>query len=135
MSGETDLAVLLKSINPILQDGEYVFCNISHQGSDWERLNPICVFCENEGITFVLRREYADQATIPYLSIFRMIKLSVHSSLDAIGFLAEITSKLAQHNISVNPISVYYHDHLFVPASRAFEVIELLREFSINGRS
>lgn len=57
MSGETDLAVLLKSMNPILQDGEYVFCSISHQNRDWGKLDPICFFREDEGLTLVLRRE------------------------------------------------------------------------------
>ncbi|MGL6341627.1 MAG: ACT domain-containing protein, partial [Waterburya sp.] len=41
-----------------------------------------------------------------------------------------ITGKLAEHGISVNPISAYYHDHLFVPASRAQEAMELLQELS-----
>ncbi len=131
MSGEIDLAVLLKSMNPILREGEYVFCSISYPDNDWVRLNPICFFREDEGLTLVLRRESADQASLPYLSIFRMITLSVHSSLDAVGFLAAIASKLAKRGISVNPISAYYHDHLFVPASQASEVIKVLREFSM----
>ena len=48
-----------------------------------------------------------------------MITLSVHSSLDAVGFLAAITNKLAAAAISFNPVSAYYHDHLFIPANRA----------------
>ncbi|WP_236738880.1 ACT domain-containing protein [Chroogloeocystis siderophila] len=53
------------------------------------------------------------------------------TSLDAVEFLATITSKLAQYSISVNPVSAYYHDLLFVPAARAREVMQLLHEFSI----
>lgn len=55
---------------------------------------------------------------------------SVHSSLSAVGFLAAITGKLAERGISVNPVSAYDHDHLFVPVSRSDEVMELLQEFS-----
>lgn len=130
MTGKTDLAVLLKSMNPILRDGEYVFCSVDSENSDWLKLGPIATFREDEGLTLVLRRECADAAKIAYPSVFRMITLSVHSSLDAVGFLAEIATKLARHGISVNPVSAYYHDHLFVPAIRAFEVMELLGQFS-----
>lgn len=131
--GETDLDTLLKSMNPILQDGEYVFCSINAQdrdSRDWISLEPISFFREVEGLTLVLRREVAEQANLPYGATFRMITLSVHSSLEAVGFLATITGKLAKSGISVNPISAYYHDHLFVPTARALAVMELLREFS-----
>ena len=52
------------------------------------------------------------------------------SSLDAVGFLAEITVKISQFGISVNPISAYYQDHLFVPSEKAHEVMKLLAEFA-----
>lgn len=128
MPGETNLSVLLKSMKPILHDKEYIFCSVSHQNTS--HLDPICVFREDEGITLVLTRECADANHILYSSVFRMITLSVHSSLDAVGFLAAITSRLADHGISVNPISAYYHDHLFIPASRVHEVEALLQALS-----
>ena len=128
MPGETNLSVLLRSMQPVLREGEYVFCSIDHQDSNYPELNPVCLFYEDEGLTLILSRECADATALPYTSVFRMITLSVHSSLDAVGFLAAITSKLAQHSISVNPVSAYYHDHLFVPASRVDEVMELLQE-------
>jgi hypothetical protein len=59
-----------------------------------------------------------------------MITLTVQSSLEAVGFLAAITTKLATHGISVNAISAYYHDHLFVPADKAEIAMRLLQEFS-----
>lgn len=130
MPGEPNLSVLLKSMQPILRDEEYVFCSVCHQDRQYLALNPVCIFREDEGLTLVLRREGADVAELTYTSIFRMITLSIHSSLDAVGFLATITGKLAEHGISVNAISAYYHDHLFVPISRAAEVMELLQELS-----
>lgn len=130
MPGETNLSVLLKSMQPILREGEYVFCSVDHHDELYLRLDPLCVFREEEGLTLVLLRNCADAHHLAYTSVFRMITLSIHSSLDAVGFLAAITNHLAQHGISVNPISAYYHDHLFIPASRAKEVMVLLQELS-----
>lgn len=130
MSGETELNTLLQSMQPILCQGEYVFCSINHQDNRYSQLNPVGIFKEDEGITLILRREQADAVTLSYTAVFSMITLSVHSSLEAVGFLAAITGKLAQHNISVNPVSAYYHDHLFVPVSSTKDVMKLLEEFS-----
>jgi len=49
------------------------------------------------------------------------------SSLDAVGFLAAITSRLAEAGISVNAVWGYQHDHLFVPDQKATEVLNLLQ--------
>ena len=130
MTGETNLNVLLRTIKPILCEEEYVFCSIESQAKKWIELNPVCFFREQEGFTLILVRQQADAAALSYGSIFRMITLSVHSSLDAVGFIAAITGKLAASGISVNPVSAYYHDHLFVPASQVDEVMKLLRDFS-----
>ena len=130
MSGETNLSILLRSMRPVLCQREYVFCSISHQDSRAFNFDPVGLFREAEGLTLVLQREQADAAALPYTSVFCMITLSIHSSLEAVGFLAAITGKLAEQGISVNPISAYYHDHLFVPASRAQAVMALLQEFS-----
>jgi uncharacterized protein len=128
MSGETNLSKLLQSMQPVLCPGEYVFCSISD--SSYFYLDPIGLFKEDEGLTLILEREKADAASLPYTSVFSMITLSLHSSLEAVGFLAAITSKLAEHNISVNPVSAYYHDHLFVPIAHADETMNLLQEFT-----
>ncbi|MEB3359232.1 MAG: ACT domain-containing protein [Synechococcales bacterium] len=130
MSGETNLQNLLRSIEPILQPGEYVFCSLDAQRSYPANLDPICSFREAEGLTLILNREQAEAVALSYEVTFCMITLSVHSSLEAVGFLAAVAGKLAEYNISVNPVSAYYHDHLFVPASRAQEAMALLRELS-----
>ena len=48
-----------------------------------------------------------------------MITLDIHSSLEAVGFIARIANVLALHDMGVNPVSAFYHDHLFVPEKRA----------------
>ena len=132
MPGETNLSLLLKSIQPILREGEYVFCPIDRQNLSFFMADAIGIFHEEEGTTIILSRHCADANKLNYSSVFRLITLSVHSSLEAVGFLAAIATKLAEHGISVNPVSAYYHDHLFVPASRASEAMDLLNEFSEN---
>ncbi|MBE9012011.1 ACT domain-containing protein [Pseudanabaenaceae cyanobacterium LEGE 13415] len=131
MSGETDLTTLLKSINPVLKQGEYVFCSVDFE--DWLRLNPIGIFREDEGLTLILDQQIADQFNLTYAATFRLITLSVHSSLEAVGFLAAITQKLAEHQISVNAISAYYHDHLFIPVEKADQAIDLLCHMNENA--
>ena len=68
------------------------------------------------------------QATTASTFPCRMITLSVHSSLDAVGFLAAVTAKLATAGMGVKPASAFYHDHLFVPAGPAEGAMRLLAE-------
>nr|WP_281404536.1 ACT domain-containing protein [Pyxidicoccus fallax] len=56
--------------------------------------------------------------------------MSVHSSLEAVGFIAAVSTRLAAHGIGVNPVAAYFHDHLFVPSARATEALALLESFA-----
>jgi len=44
-----------------------------------------------------------------------------------VGFLAAITTMLAAKDISVNAVSAYFHDHIFVPYERREDAMECLR--------
>jgi uncharacterized protein len=128
--GETDLAKLLRNMKPELHAGVFVFCSILADKEIPAELKPIHLFREREGTTLVLRREEAESAGFSHQFASRLITLTVHSSLEAVGFLAEITGRLAQAGISVNAVSAYYHDHLFVPEHRADEALGILRAIS-----
>jgi hypothetical protein len=132
--GISDLKALLTSMNPKIIKGEYVFCTMSEAESSSSRVNPISVFHEEEGISLILKKEEAERYSIPFSSIWARITLKVHSSLLAVGFLAVITDKLAKAGISVNVVSAYYHDHLFVPLEKADEVMSLLMSL-VEGSS
>ncbi|ATB39396.1 hypothetical protein CYFUS_004840 [Cystobacter fuscus] len=135
MSGETNLGVLLKSMKPVLREGEFVFVTTRRSLLEVAPLEPLGLFHEEEGLTLILPREKAEAAGLPYTAVFRMLTLSVHSSLEAVGFLAAITNRMAARGISVNPVSAYFHDHLFVPATRAEESLALLVELARGDAS
>lgn len=131
MAGETNLDVLLTSMRPVLREGDYVFCTLPHPAApDLGALAPVGLFHEEEGLTLILRRERADAAGLAYAGVFRWLTLSVHSSLEAVGFMAAVATRLAAHGIGVNPVAAYFHDHLFVPAPRAPEALALLESFA-----
>ena len=125
MSGERDLSTLLRDMTPLLSATEYVYCCFS----DFRLpagLDPLCQFREKEGLTVIVEKSAAEQFGIPYTFEARMISLMVYSDLEAVGFLAQILTILAAAGISCNPVSAYYHDHLFIPAQRADEAMRLL---------
>ncbi|MBW4482351.1 MAG: ACT domain-containing protein [Tildeniella torsiva UHER 1998/13D] len=133
MAGETNLNQLLTSMQPVLMEGDYVFCSIPQGMGYGAALNPVGCFKEEEGLTLILPRQQAEAASLPYSAVFALITLSVHSSLEAVGFLAAIATKLASHGISVNPVSAFYHDHLFVPVAQAETAIALLHKLAAES--
>ena len=130
MPGEWDLAKLLQNMRPEMHEGVFVFCSIAAGKEIPATLRPVHIFREREGTTLVVRREEAESAGLSYQFASRQITLTVHSSLEAVGFLAAITGRLAAAGISVNPVSAFYHDHLFVPDDRADEALQHLRDMS-----
>ncbi len=125
MTAQKDLNLLLASMDPTLVAGEFVFCT-EGEGTDADKLNPVLQFREAEGRTFIVRKEEAEARAIPFQYPCRQITLNVHSSLSAVGFLAAITQKLAARGISVNAVSAYYHDHLFISSDRVDEAMKIL---------
>ena len=83
-------------------------------------------FREASGLTLILDEERASQAGLASTFRCRMITLEVHSSLEAVGFLARIAAALAEVGIGMNPVAAYHHDHLFVPVARAEEALGVL---------
>ena len=72
---------------------------------------------------------------LPHTFESRLITLSVHSSLEAVGFIAVISRTLVQAGIPCHAIAGYCHDHVFVPVDRAEEAMTLLNEIAAGSRS
>lgn len=125
--GEKSLLRLLKSLTATLHPTTYVFATLKEE--DLPPLADIVMFFrEQENATIITSLDYAEQNSIEYFFPCRMITLNVTSSLEAVGFLAVIASKLAQQNLGVNPVSAFFHDHLFIPLGREHDAMEILAE-------
>jgi len=132
MVGETNLDKLLGSMSAELVDGLYVFVTVP-DGVVPAGVRPRMMFHEAEGLTLILLKEEADAIEMAYEFPCRMITLNIHSSLEAVGFLARITAALAQHDMGVNPVSGFFHDHLFVPDGREMDAISVLKQFATQA--
>jgi len=129
MSGEIDLQKLLRTMKPQLNEGEYVFCSLDSFKSAIV-FYPLCVFQEKEGVTIILPKGQADDASLPYSVTCAWITLTVHSSLEAVGLTAAVSKTLTDVNISCNIVAAYYHDHIFVPMKDAEKAMNALNELT-----
>lgn len=128
MLGETNLARLLGNMEPVLDPTTYNFVSLPNGSAVPENLKPIMIFQEKEGLTLIVEFEKAKAAGLQSSFPCRKISLNIHSSLAAVGFLAAILPRLAAAGMGVNPVSGFYHDHLFVPADRALDAMEILQQ-------
>lgn len=133
MSGETNLSILLTNLSPRVV-GEFVFCCVPDALVSNLSGAPVAIFRETEGTTLVLEKEAAEKAGMGG-PVQTLITLDVHSSLEAVGMIAAVTGALAAAGISVNVFAGFYHDHLFVPASKTSQAISVLNELSARFRS
>lgn len=125
MSGEMDLQKLLSSLSAELHEGLYVFVTVPPEAVPIG-LVPRMMFRETEGVTLIVLKEEAEAHDLPHEFACRMITLNVHSSLEAVGFIARIATELAAQGMGVNPVSGFYHDHLFIPDGREQEALRIL---------
>lgn len=131
-SASSDLTHLLTAMTPVLDDEIYVFVTIP-AGSRNLNLPSIGSFIEDEGTTLICLESDASDADLQKSDAFKRITLQVHSSLDAVGFIARISPVLAAEHIPCNVISAFHHDHLFVPAEMADQALRVLSQLSRNA--
>ncbi|TLX48033.1 transporter [Pseudoalteromonas phenolica] len=130
MSGIKELDTLLQSMSPELQAGEFVFCTVEKALLEVVSLQPIATFREQEGLTVIVEKQQAEQANLEFDGVFKLITLTVHSSLDAVGLTAAVATKLAEHGISANVVAAFFHDHIFVQTDKVKQALVALKEFA-----
>ncbi|KAM0281911.1 hypothetical protein ACHAQH_003256 [Verticillium albo-atrum] len=132
--GEKSLQKLLATLTTILHPSTYVFVTLAKSATPPPISEVQTIFQETEGSTIIMKLEHAKARAFDYAFPSRMITLDVHSSLEAVGFLAVITTKLAAKGMGVNPVSGYFHDHLFVPEGREDDAIEVLEAIAAENQ-
>lgn len=129
MSGELNLDTFLKTLSAKLIEGVFVFVK-GLVGEVPVGLAPRMLFQEFEGTTLILLKSEAEAHSLAYEFPSRMITLDVHSSLEAVSFMAVIATALAKQGMGVNPVAGFYHDHLFIPENRVLDALDVLAQLA-----
>lgn len=121
--GETDLKVLLATMEPVLFPEPYGFVVWQEKGA--LPFQPFATVAEDEGLTVV-----APLSALGGGEPWARISLTVHSDLAAVGLTAAFAGALGAEGISCNVIAGVHHDHLFVPWDRRFDAVLALEALS-----
>lgn len=80
MGGEKSLDTLLKTMEPTLNTGKYVFCQLPETATIKQR-EIVMLFREQKGNTVIIGKEHSDKLKLEYTFIAEWITLTVHSSV------------------------------------------------------
>lgn len=115
LTGETDLARLLATLRPVLDDRPHDYVPMT--GAEPPPAGWLAIVREAEGIAAIAPADHG---------AWSRITLTVHSSLEAIGLTAAVSTALAAHGISANMIAGLHHDHILVPWDRRHDAMAAL---------
>ncbi len=126
MPAIADLDELLRSMEPVLNAGRYVFATLpAARALDASLI--ISSMREPEGVSVVVTLDVARQERLTPLFICSWITLTVHSDLQAVGLTAAFATALGLAGISCNVVAGACHDHIFVPEHQADAAMVALR--------
>ena len=133
MGPESDLAALLRSLDPVLNEGVYAYSFVP-PGTDVSSIPVLATFREAEGMTVITEESAAVRAKLPILFRAAWITLGVRSDLNAVGLTAAFSRALAEAGISCNVVAAACHDHIFVPVERADAAMGRLKALRRESR-
>ena len=131
--GVKDLSQLLKTMRPRLLEGSWAYAIVPNGKPVPPGLEPLSTCREPEGLSLLLSEADLVKSGLPHAFFCRGISLEVNSSLYAVGFLAAVSEVLAKASMSINIVSAYHRDYLFVPSARAEEAVKLLEKLSSDA--
>lgn len=120
----TDGAAMVAGMDPVLMPGTWCFCTMA-DGAAVQ--GTLATFREEEGLSVLLPVDRVAELGLEVDFPMRQITLKVYSSLEGVGLTAAVAGALAARGIACNMIAARLHDHVFVPAARAEEALEVLR--------
>ena len=128
--GEKNLQTLLRTMQPVLMDGAWGFVTVAKGKPLPKDVEPLMTYREAEGVTLILSEADLTKSGLMHAFFCRGISLQVNSSLYAVGFLATISETLAKAAMSINIVSAFHRDYIFVPHNRADEAVALLKKLA-----
>ncbi len=134
MSEALDLTYLVKNMNPVLFDGEYVFCNVNIESKKIHELEPVGAFKFGKGYTVIITKVNADKNQFGYSESYKMISLdvNVNGKKSEAEFLAVITGVFADQGISSKIFSGIDICFLFVKIEKIKDAMQLLHDLTVD---
>jgi len=127
---ESDLATLLRIMDPVLHDGVYVFAT-AQRGKEPAGVDAFAILREDDGTTFITTEAEARRTGLTILFRAGWITLRVNSDLAAVGLTAAFSGALGAAGISCNVVAAAHHDHVFVPIEQAEEALKVLKSLQV----
>ncbi|MFP5415306.1 MAG: ACT domain-containing protein [Actinomycetes bacterium] len=122
MAGLTNLHQILAALRPSVREGRFVYVSAPTPPDVHAQARIV----EDEGVTLVVEQEVAERLGLAYEGVFGWITLQAHTSLEAVGITAAVSTALARVGVSCNVLAGFYHDHLLVPIAQVDEAIDVL---------
>jgi hypothetical protein len=131
VSGETDLERILATLTVRRLDDPVTVVSVPGPVAMAEGV--LAVVVEPEGTTAIVTTEAATARGWTVGFVGAWLTVEVHTSLEAVGLTAALSTALAGRGIACNVVAGFHHDHLVVPIDRAAEALEVLRGLSGKG--
>ncbi len=112
-------------------EGNYVFVTTDAVPRG---LEPFAVIRESEGLTLIVKATDAFEYGLAGDRLFTRITPCAVTDLGAVGLTATISQTIASRGIPCNVVAGFHHDHFFVPADKAQEVVGMLANLSKQAR-
>lgn len=125
---------MISGMTPQMRPGAYVFASVTDPAQAAALIpDAIASFQEAEGLSLILPVPRAEAAGLSPDHPMRCITLNVYSSLEGVGLTAAVSTALGRAGIACNMVAACHHDHVFVPAGRADEALEVLLALQARG--
>ncbi len=127
-TGETDLAVMLGDLQVSRRPGRFAVVTVERELGQTLALGDGIegLVQEAEGVTAIVSEQMAQARGWSGGFIAGWLTLEIHSSLNAVGLTAAVSSALGEAGISCNVLAGYFHDHILVPIEQVADAIACL---------
>lgn len=131
MSGERDLATVLRTMTITRRPGTYVYVAVPNGAA--APAPAAATIVEDEATTVVLERGLAEASGSAWSFEAAWLTVEVHTALDGVGLTAVLARALADAGMACNVLAGFYHDHLLVPADRADDALRALSALRVGS--
>ena len=125
MTPVSDLGELLRTMQPFLNPGVYVY-TMAPADASIDASQVVASIREPAGQSLIVEESLATKLGLEPALRCAWITLRVQSDLQATGFTAAFSTALGRAGVACNVVAGLAHDHIFVPVEQAEQAMRTL---------